>query len=428
MTRPLAGQLASQGSGGSAERAAGRPLRVLACGSTLEGGGSERQLWQLVSQLDRDRFAPEVFLLARRGVYLSQLPSDVPVHAFSDFYPNPRTFPPGRISRLQAAHLRQLVHSRSIDVLYDRTFHSSLLTGAACPHNPPRVSVIVSPPSRDVLQTERRWVWLKRRLLARAYRTAAATICVSQEVAEDASAFYALPRAHFRVMPNPIDIARVRRQSQEPLASSQASGLAELAQPSGDALHIAVIGRFTAEKGQRLAIETLAELSARPGQLDPKCRTHLHLVGAGPLEAELVELVRKLDLTETVHFHGFMTNPYPLLAHCQLAFVPSRYEGFPNAALESLALGVPLLMTDYGPTAREIVGSQGERGQVVTSGDCRAAAAAVLDRWQHPERWQARAAAGRQWVEREHSFDRWLDQMSSLLEQVHRDARSGQRA
>lgn len=419
LERDTAGRPASaRGAAGSRDK-----LRVLACSSTLEGGGSERQLWQFVTKLDRQRFEPEVYLLARRGVYLAQLPSDVPVHAFGDVHPRPRSFPPGRISRLQARHLRRVVGARNIDVLYDRTFHLTLLTGVACPSVPPRISVIVSPPSRDLPATEHRWVWLKRRLLARAYRTAAATVCVSQEVADDAATFYAVPRDRLIVMPNPIDVARVRLQAQSPL---QLDSL-RLDRSGTPELHAAVIGRFTAEKGQQLAIEVAARLT--PALVAASAAStastafpvlHLHLVGNGPLEPELADMVRRLGVEHTVHFHGYMTNPYPLLRRCHLAFVPSQYEGFPNVALEALALGVPLMMTDYGATARQIVGQDSQRGQLIPPGDCEAAVAAVVDRWRNPARWVRRAVEGQAWVEREHSLERWLGQMSELLERVGR--------
>jgi glycosyltransferase involved in cell wall biosynthesis len=390
------------------------------CSGSLEGGGSERQIWQLVSHLDRQRFAPEVYLLARRGPYLEALPSDVPVHAFDDEHPHPSRFPPGRISWLQVGHLRRIVRERSIDVVYDRTFHMSLLTSVACRIRPPRVSVIVSPPSRDLPATERRYVRFKRWLLARAYRSAAATICVSEEVAEDAAIFYGLQRSQLCVMPNPIDIAQVRVRSEEPLEP----GMHRDALAAGSELHAAVIGRFTAEKGQQFAIEVAAEFarrrapetSAQPLQSGPLL--HLHLVGSGPLESQLRELVHRLKLEHCVHFYGYLTNPYPVLRSCDVALVPSRYEGFPNIALEALALGVPLLMTDYGPTARQIIGSDGERGQLIPVGDHRAAAAALLERWRQPEPWLARARAGQEWVEREHSLAHWLESMMGLLERV----------
>lgn len=395
-----------------------RCCRLLLCSGSLEGGGSERQIWQLVSHLDRERFAPEVYLLARRGPYLKNLPSDVPVHAFEDAQPHPFRFPPGRISWLQVGHLRRTVRERGIDVIYDRTFHMSLLTSVACRTQPPRVSVIVSPPSRDLPATERRYVWAKRWLLARAYRSAAATICVSEEVADDAAAFYGLERSRLRVMPNPIDIAQVRALSEEPTDT----GVDRDALADQSALHAAVIGRFTAEKGHQFAIEVAAQLASRRAgqssvqQPPTEPRLHLHFVGSGPLESQLKELALRLNVEDCVHFYGYLTNPYPVLRRCDLALVPSRYEGFPNIALEALALGVPLLMTDYGSTARQIVGKDDQRGQLIPVGDHRAAVAALLDRWQHPERWIERTRAGRVWVEREHSLNQWLESMMALLE------------
>ena len=410
-------------------------VRVLACSGSLDGGGSERQLWQFVSHLDRQRFAPEVYLLARRGIYLQQLPGDVPVHAFDDSTPQPRRFPPGHISRLQARHLRHIVKARNIDVVYDRTFHLTLLTGTACRVAPPRVSVIVSPPSRDLLGTERRWVWLKRWLLARAYRSAAATICVSTEVADDAAAFYALPRERLIVIPNPVDVAQVRLQAEQVDMAGLLPSPAE--RRAAGQLHVAVIGRFTVEKGQRFAIEVIAEAdrqarlgaAASPtsisssGQLSRLKAVHLHLVGSGPLESQLKELARSLGVAANVHFHGYLTNPYPLLQNCDLAFVPSQYEGFPNVALEALALGVPLMMTNYGATALEILGTAGQRGELIPVGGSAAAVAALEDRWQNPQRWSSRAWAGREWVQREHSLEPWLTSMSSLLERVKRKER-----
>lgn len=388
-----------------------RPLRLLACSGSLDGGGSERQLSQLVTRLDRQRFASEVYLLNKRGPYLAQLPSDVPVHAFDVDHPAPPRFPPGRISRMQASHLRQVIKTRGIDVVYDRTFHMTLLTGWALPTIQPRVSVIVSPPSRDLPASERRFVWLKRRMLARAYRTATMTICVSSEVADDAAAYYRMPREKLCVLHNPVDVDQVRELSKQGLSSIAEQSFAN---KSAHELHMVLVGRFTREKGHQFVLEVLRAMH----QSNAMHQVHLHCVGDGPLKSEIQALAAQWGLDAVVHLHGYQTNPYAFMVAANLVIVPSRYEGFPNVAMEAMALGVPLLMTDYGPTARMLAGQQEERAQLIPLDNVSAAVQALQDRLSNPTAWQARAAAARTWIEREHALAPWLEQMMNLLEQV----------
>ena len=408
----------------SNRRSPGSPLRLLACSGSLDGGGSERQLWQLVSRLDRKRFAPEVFLLHKRGPYLEQLPADVPVwperpawsaNSTSWF---PSRFIPGSISSAQSRQLRELVRSRGIDVVYDRTYHMSLLTGWALPASQPRVSVIVSPPSRDLPTSERRFVFLKRRLLARAYRTATVTICVSSEVADDAARFYGLPRERLTVLHNPIDVDTVRKLAESKVAEAQVSLLDTGPKPR---LNIALVGRFTVEKGHRFALELLKAWQDQ--QIPNRVPLHLHFIGDGPLRCEIEELIKAWSLAGYVHLHGYQTNPYPFMAACDCVLVPSRYEGFPNVALEAMALGVPLMMTEYGDTARAIAG-QSERAVLIPLDNVAQALQCLADRVANSAAWQARAAVAQAWIEREHAIGPWLDKMMSLLEHASRERRN----
>ena len=295
----------------SAARVTGRPLRVLCCSGSLEGGGSERQLWQLASQLDRKRFAPSVYLLYRRGHYLEQLPSDVSVTAFwSEFAEQPRYWP-GQIRRMQIRQLAEVIRELHIDVVYDRTFHMTLVTApAACRAGVPRVSVVVSPPSADFQKSHERFRFLKKRLLAAAYRQpGCVTIAVSEEVADDAAAFYGLVRSQIRVVPNPVDIEAVR-------AAAGGGGAATLGYTMRNN-RIVVVGRLSGEKGQRLALEALQIANAN--RIQP---LHMDIVGDGPDRAELEQLASQLGISERVKFHGFMPNPYPLIRESQLLCIP----------------------------------------------------------------------------------------------------------
>ena len=51
-------------------------------------------------------------------------------------------------------------------------------------------------------------------------------------------------------------------------------------------------------------------------------------------------------MTEAVRFIGMVTNVEAWLASASICMQPSRFEGFPNAVLESMAMGVATISTD----------------------------------------------------------------------------------
>ena len=381
--------------------------RVLCCSGSLEGGGSERQLWQLATGLEPDRLAAEIYLIFRRGMYLAQVPERIPIIDFESSYQPRRGYWPGRMRRAQIRHLTQTLRTRRIACVYDRTFHMTLLTAAACRRaNVPRLSVIVSPPSRDLGQSRERYRWFKRRLLAAAYRAPQCwPLAVADAVADDAAQYYGIPRQRFRTLPSPIDVAAIAQ------AAEAADAAQSLRQAPAGCFKISVVGRLSAEKGQALALEALAHLQSRlPGQ-----PLRLSLIGDGPARQSLQRLAEQLGVAEQVHFTGHVLNPYPWMAASDVICIPSHYEGLPNVALEAMCLGIPLLATECGGAIVQLCGAQ-ERG-VVAPGEARALAAALQDRWHQAAAWHARAAAAQVWVRRHHGLQPWLEQMHTLLEQ-----------
>ncbi len=57
-------------------------IRLLCCIGSLQGGGAERQLVQLLRRFDRTRIQPLLYLVSKTGPLLAEVPSDVPVTAF----------------------------------------------------------------------------------------------------------------------------------------------------------------------------------------------------------------------------------------------------------------------------------------------------------------------------------------------------------
>src|SRR5690606_12624600 len=98
---------------------------------------------------------------------------------------------PGKIHRAQIHHVARVLREREIDVIYDRTFLMTLIAApAAAKAGVPRVSTIVSPPSRIVPLLGGRFLAAKRRRLRTAYATAAAVVAVSHPTARDAAGYY----------------------------------------------------------------------------------------------------------------------------------------------------------------------------------------------------------------------------------------------
>lgn len=81
--------------------------------------------------------------------------------------------------------------------------------------------------------------------------------------------------------------------------------------------------------------------------------TILLIIGDGPVRGELEALVEQLGITEQVRFCGFVSEEEKrvILSGCSLFIFPRAWEldGFGMTTIEAMALGVPVLTTDFGP-------------------------------------------------------------------------------
>ncbi|MDG4553920.1 MAG: glycosyltransferase family 4 protein [Candidatus Competibacter sp.] len=109
-------------------------------------------------------------------------------------------------------------------------------------------------------------------------------------------------------------------------------------------LNLAIIGRLDQVKGHQFAIEAIAANNTLSD-------VHLHIVGIGPTENELRQLVGNRKLDAQVHFLGFRRNIYDYIAHCDALLIPSLHEGLPYTLLESMALARPIIASKVGGLA-----------------------------------------------------------------------------
>jgi glycosyltransferase involved in cell wall biosynthesis len=164
-------------------------------------------------------------------------------------------------------------------------------------------------------------------------------------------------------------------------------------------------------KGLRFLLEAVAKVRTDR-------RVELVIIGKPRAESRTPQLIAKYGLTDIVTFvHGVTDERIvELYSECELAVVPSLYEGFSLPAIEAMASGVPLLATSGGALP-EVAGTHGETCFLVPPGDSEALAAMIRIALDQPE-WRARVgAAGRARVVDNWS---WAHTASRTVEQYHR--------
>lgn len=213
-------------------------------------------------------------------------------------------------------------------------------------------------PARAVLHAHdlHRPGWTVRLLEAALSRHSDTGVCVSHAAREVAAAVYHLPPERIRVIHNGIDIDRFRGI----LPGARDRVRTELGIPSGSPV-IGIVARIYTVKGHRALIAMMPEV------LKDLPDARLLIVGDGPDRSACEAMVAKLALRERVIFTGQREDVAELLCGCDVFAMPSDSEGLPMSAIESLAMGVPVVGYDVGGVS-EVV-HHGHTGCLVEHGD-----------------------------------------------------------
>jgi glycosyltransferase involved in cell wall biosynthesis len=155
---------------------------------------------------------------------------------------------------------------------------------------------------------------------------------------------------------------------------------------------IITVGRLSAEKNHHDLIGAFAEWSKVYPDLT------LKIYGEGPLRSALEKQVNNLSLQGKVHLPGSIPHIQTALLESDLFVFPSRYEGFPNALCEAMALGLPVVASDCSGN-REVI-REGVDGRLFPVGKTDILSKIVLELMQDTEQCQRLADNARAIVNR----------------------------
>lgn len=244
-------------------------------------------------------------------------------------------------------------------------------------------------------------------IIRQSYSRADAVIAVAAGIADDLIENFGVRSERTFVIANPVDAAAIKSLAAEPPAAT-------FERP-----YIVGMGRFVRGKNFALLLEAFAASSLTDFDLV--------IMGQGPLDEELRSVADSLGLTGRVHFPGFLSNPFPVIA-CAYAYVlPSNGEGFPNGLVEAMVTGIPVISTDCRSGPAEILDYRkeglttalhaGKHGLLVPPND-KAAMVEALNRVVQPgerERLATAAAAGAARYGLEAAVARYWDVIAGVL-------------
>ena len=142
---------------------------------------------------------------------------------------------------------------------------------------------------------------------------------------------------------------------------------------------IVALGRLVAAK----RFDQLIAAFAQAFREDPAWR--LTIWGEGPLRDELKGVIDALHMQERVRLPGATVAPWDCLCSAQIFALSSAYEGFPNAMLEAMALGLPCVAYDC-PTGPADLADGGTAAVLVPPGDITSLAEALRALAEQPDR------------------------------------------
>lgn len=152
-------------------------------------------------------------------------------------------------------------------------------------------------------------------------------VCVSDSILKE-YVFGRLLRKKAVVLSNVVDVKRVIEMAGKTLDENS--------------YDVGFIGRLSEEKQPLEFVRIVAQLRSHFSGL------RAVMIGEGQLRQEVEQQIEKSGLNDCITLAGFMRNPFPMVRHCRVMIMPSSWEGFGLTAVESFALGKPVLARPVG--------------------------------------------------------------------------------
>ncbi len=315
----------------------------------LAAGGAERVFVNLLKEFDRSRFYLHMIVVDPTGPYLKIVPEDIAFHGLGY----------KKVSRA-TPEIVNTIKKIKPDIILSTIDHLNLALLLVKPFLPDKTLLFLREcnlTSSNLSKGFKNCIFriLKKRLLNFADRI----ICPANAIKNDLQINFGIRPEKMITIYNPVQVEEIRSNLQPHNPDRHNSDY-----------KIVSAGTLEHRKGFDLLINAMSETVKKNNKI------HLTLLGDGPEKENLKKQIESLSLSENVTLEGYQENPYIYFSRADLFVLSSRYEGLPNAMLESLACGTPVVAFNCPGGIDEIIVNESQ-GALVPENDVPALSMAI---------------------------------------------------
>lgn len=377
-------------------------VNVMLLISDLEFGGAQRQVLEIANNLDPARF----------NVYVGTLSSYVPLaDQLHDADTRLRVIEKRwKFDLTVLLRLARLLKSLKIDIINSFLF-DALIAGRLAGRLAGTPVIVDSERNADyrIKRIQRVAYWLTKRCVDR-------VIANSQAGADfNARELHQNP-AMYRVVHNGVNTQR--------FSPRDARAMRESLNIAPDEQVVGMFASFWRQKNHPALIAAARKV------LDLRPRTRFMLVGdelyagmhgTSEYKQRMNEQIDELGVRDRFLFLGNRPDVAELYGVCDVTVLPSLNEGTPNVLLESMASGVPVVVTDVADNAYIV--PEGKVGFVVPVNDVDALADRLLQVIGNNELRSRMKTEARRWIEAEFSTQRLAEKTAKVFVEALQDRR-----
>ena len=302
----------------------------------------------------------------------------------------------GRFNPLGIVRLSKWVRRHDIDILHAHGYKSDIYSLLATRHSDAKV---ISTPHGWSKETRDRKLMFYESLDRFCFRYLDRVCPLSPDLWEDINRRCAVGARNVYI-PNGVDLDDVDRVVAAPHSID-------------GSVTVGYSGQLIERKNIHVLLEAFRDASCRREEL------RLMIVGEGPLQNTLLATAEKMGIGGRTTFTGFRDDAMAVMKTFDLFVLPSLLEGIPRCVMESMALGIPVLVSDI-PGNRELV-EHGRTGLLFPANDARALADAIVWCLDHPSEVQGMRTQARRRIETNFSAKRMAeDYMAVYLDVLGR--------